>query len=163
MEGLAQRGAESGQPPTGQAHGTASRWERRAKAGQALAWEGARRIPVLGPKPLASSMWPSQDPRGPIPPQSTLRLRELNHAARARAAAPVSGQDIAERPRWQGCPFIHPAGEGWYLRGRAGRVSRVSAAKRSKPWTGALSRSHQSLPSMCRPSAQCRTVWQLGM
>ena len=163
MEGLAQRGAEIGQPPTGQAHGTASRWERRAKAGQALAWEGARRIPVLGPKPLASSMWPSWDPRGPIPPQSTLRLRELNHAARARAAAPVSGQDIAERPRWQGCPFIHPAGEGWYLRGRAGRVSRVSAAKRSKPWTGALSRSHQSLPSMCRPSAQCRTVWQLGM
>ena len=58
MEGLAQCGAESGQPPAGQAHGTASRWERRAKAGQALAWEGARRIPVLGPKPLASSMWP---------------------------------------------------------------------------------------------------------
>ena len=43
MEGLAQPGAESGQPP-GQAHGTVSRWERHTKAGQALAWEGARRV-----------------------------------------------------------------------------------------------------------------------
>lgn len=70
MEGLAQPGAESGQPPTGQAHRTTSRWERCAKAGQALAWEGARRIPVLGPKPLASIRWPSQDPRVPILLQS---------------------------------------------------------------------------------------------
>lgn len=34
MEGLEQRGGESGQPPTSQARGTASRWKRRAKLGR---------------------------------------------------------------------------------------------------------------------------------
>lgn len=110
MEGLAQPGAESGQPP-GQAHGTVSRWERHTKAGQALAWEGARRIPVLGPRHLASQVV-LMGSCVPILLQSRLRLREANHSARARAPARVSGRDGAKTPRWQGCPFIHPAGEG---------------------------------------------------
>ena len=34
MEGLAQRGGETGQPPTSQARGTTSRWKRHAKLGR---------------------------------------------------------------------------------------------------------------------------------
>lgn len=89
-------------------------------------------------------------------------------ADRTRAAARVSGWDGTERPRWQGCPFIHPAGEGWCLRGRVDRSSRTSAAKCSELWTGPQSRSCQPLPSTRRLLVQCesltgRTVWRLGM